>query len=213
MRAILLGATGASGGVLLRELLDDASFTSVSAYTRRPLEIKHEKLQNHVIDFDRILELELLGADVLFSTLGTTIKDAGSKQAQYKVDVTYQLEFAKKAHEAGIQTLVLLSSAGADEKSCAFYTRIKGELEEAVKDLGFKSVSIFRPSILLRAHRLRLGEKISLSVLNFFNKFGLFKRFAPQDLTNLAKAMIKASKSGKTGAHLYKLDEIDAILD
>lgn len=212
MKAILLGASGASGSVLLDELLNDERFTNIKAYTRKTLDIKHAKLDNVVINFDDISSLDLSGADVIFSTLGTTLKDAKSKQAQYKVDVVYQLEFARAAIRAGVSRAVLLSSAGANPNSSVFYTRIKGELDEAMMGLGFRGLFIFRPSILLRVGRLRFGERINLVVLRFLNKLGLFRRLAAQDLTKLAKAMIKAGTSDDIGVHIYTLNEIDAFL-
>lgn len=148
MKALIIGASGASGKELVKEMLKDDKFKQVFAYTRSHLELSHPRLQNILINFENISSLSLPNADILFSTLGTTLKQAKSKAAQRRVDYDYQLEFAKLASQAGVPSYVLLSSAGAG--GAGFYLRLKGELDESVSKLGFKSISIFRPGLLQR---------------------------------------------------------------
>ena len=137
MNALVIGATGAVGKDLVDQLLKDDAFERVTAFVRRPLGIEDPKLTAHVIDFDHPEQWShLLQGDVLFSCLGTTIKAAGSQANQWKVDYTYQYEAAKAARENGVDTYALVSSVSATPKSKIFYTRMKGELEEAVKQLG-----------------------------------------------------------------------------
>ena len=127
----------------------------------------------------------------MFSALGTTRKDAGSKEKQYLVDYTYQLQFAKIALENGVKTYSLVSSIGADEKSFFFYPKIKGQLEEAIKDLSFEKIQIFQPPSLIRQPELiRSGETTSLKFLKFINSIGLLKSLEPLHVKNLAKKMI-----------------------
>ena len=102
---------------------------------------------------------------MLFSCLGTTLKDAGSKDKQFLVDYTYQYEFAKVASENDVSIYSLVSSTGANENSLFFYPKIKGKLEEAVKKLPFNTIHIFQPPTLIRQKELiRIGEKIGIKI-------------------------------------------------
>lgn len=209
MKAILIGATGATGKDLLQLLLKDDSFTQVDIFVRRKLEINHNKLNIHVIDFDKPEQWKhLVKGDVLFSCLGTTLKAAGSKDAQWKIDYEYQYQFAKAAKENGINNFVLVSSSGADPKSKIFYTRMKGKLEEAVKALSFSKITIFNPPILERKNTDRKGEIIALKAVKFFNKIGLFLSQKPLPTEVLAQAMINSAKTKQTGLTFLKGKEI-----
>ena len=101
---------------------------------RRKVDLKHEKLNVHVIDFTNLDNYrKLVSGDVLFSALGTTLADAGSKENQYLVDFSYQFDFAKIAADNEVGTLSLVSSLGANDNSIFFYTKMKGKLEQAWK--------------------------------------------------------------------------------
>ncbi len=211
LHALILGATGSTGQELLKLLLEDSSFSKVSIFVRRKPSIKHQKLTTHEIDFSRLIDYKrLIDGDVLFSALGTTLKDAGSKSQQYLVDFTYQYEFAKIASDSGISYFSLVSSAGANEKSFFFYPKIKGELEQAIKKLPFKKTHIFQPPILIRQPELiRNGEKIAIKVFNLLNKIGLLKSQKPLLVSYLAKKMINHVKSEKKiGIITFKAKEI-----
>lgn len=147
--AILLGATGLVGRSFLRLLLADPRFTAVTVLTRRATGVAHDKLREHLVDFDHP---DTWGAravgDVLFSALGTTLRAAGSQAAQYTVDHTYQLQVARAARKNGADTYVLVSSAGASPRSRVFYSRMKGELERDAAALGFARMHILRPGPL-----------------------------------------------------------------
>ena len=192
IHALVLGATGATGLELVNLLLNDSDVIEVSVFVRRKLNIKHSKLIIHKIDFSRLHHYShLIKGDILFSALGTTIKDAGSKKKQYLVDYTYQYEFAKIASKNKVVHYSLVSSVGADKKSCFFYPRIKGSLEEAIKCLHFNKIHIFQPPSLIRQeHLIRYGEKISLKVLKVFNLMGIFKAFKPLLVKDLAMKMV-----------------------
>ena len=141
MKALVIGATGATGKDLVNKLLEDKDFEEVHAFVRRPMNIENDKLKSHVVDFENPEEWQnLVKGDVAFSCLGTTLKDAGSKDAQRKVDYDYQYNFAKTAKENNVEDYVLVSAYGANPKSKIFYSRMKGELEQAVKDLHFLSL-------------------------------------------------------------------------
>lgn len=200
MTALVIGATGATGKDLVAQLLEDPAFDKVHVFVRRDIAQRHDKLHVHIVDFDKMDEWkDLLQGDVLFSALGTTIKKAGSQQAQWKIDYTYQYEVAEAAKENGVESMSLVSSAWATADSKIFYTRMKGQLEEDVKLLGFRSLAIMRPPSLIRKDTDRLGERLSVSLLQALNKIGLLRALRPMPTAQVARAMIAMAKAGKAG--------------
>lgn len=209
MKAVLIGATGAVGKDLLQALLEDARYTEVVAFARRALGVQHEKLREHTIDFDAPATWqELVKGDVLFSTLGTSLKQAGSKEAQRHIDYDYQLTFAKAARANGVKSLVLLSSIGADSKSSIFYLRLKGELDDAVQCLGFDSLSIVRPPSLIRAKSKRFGETASVKFLQAANAIGLAKRLAPMETAVVARSMAALGLDSASGTRIIEGQDV-----
>jgi len=207
--AIIVGATGATGKDLLELLLKDNSFNKIDVFVRRHLDIKNEKLTVHVIDFDKSEQWKhLVKGNVLFSCLGTTLKAAGSKAEQWKIDYDYQYQFAKAARENQVKNYVLVSSQGASAKSRVFYTKMKGQLEDAVIKLQFPLLSIFNPPILIRHNSDRLGEKIGVNIIKVFNKIGLLLSLKPLSTRMLAQAMIGAAKNNKSNIAFFKSKEI-----
>lgn len=200
LNALVIGATGATGQELVSQLLEDESFNSVSIFVRNDPNITHSKLKTYIIDFSKIEDYKnSIKGDVLFSCLGTTLRDAGSKEKQYLVDLTYQFEFAKIASENGVPNYSLVSSTGANENSPFFYPKIKGKLEEAVKKLPFKTIQIFQPPTLIRQKDLiRTGEKIGIKIFGFLNYFGILKSQKPLAVSNLAKIMVGQLKKKQT---------------
>ena len=198
--ALVLGATGATGQELVRLLLDDTNYDKVSIFVRRKVDLEHTKLNINVIDFSKLNEYkDLVKGDVLFSALGTTLKDAGSKDSQYLVDYTYQYEFAKMASNNGVSTYSLVSSLGANENTPFSYPKIKGKLEESVKQLDFKTIQIFQPPSLIRQPELmRSGEKVSVKLFQKLNNIGMLKSLKPMPVTILASKMISESNTART---------------
>ena len=197
--ALVLGATGATGQELVQILLKDPIFEKVSIFVRRKVDLIHEKLNVHVIDFAELEKYrDLVRGDVLFSALGTTLADAGSKDKQLLVDFSYQYDFAKIASENNVRMLSLVSSLGANENSLFFYTKIKGKLEQAVKLLNFDNIQIFQPPSLIRQPELiRSGEKIGVKFFNTICSLGILSSFKPISVNVLASKMIEESKLAK----------------
>ena len=201
MKAILLGATGAVGRDLVRQLLQDDRFTELYLLVRRPLEdLSSPKLRIELLDFDQPDQWpDFPEADVLFSSLGTTLRDAGSQAAQYRVDYGYQYEVARRAAARGVPHYVLVSSWGAKPKARSFYSRMKGELEEAVQALPFRRISILRPPLLLRPGSTRGGERLAAAVLRGLNALGLLRAFRPMPTSVVARCMHALSTSQHSG--------------
>ncbi|TVQ03399.1 MAG: NAD-dependent epimerase/dehydratase family protein [Balneolaceae bacterium] len=210
MKALVIGATGMVGRELVQLLLNDDYFQKIVVFGRRTLGIDHKKLDEHMINFDNTDEWQhLVTGDILFSTLGTTLKQAGSKENQYKIDYTYQYEFADAASKKKVPVYVLVSAASANPGSRFFYTRMKGELERDVKKMIFKAIHIIQPGFL-HGHRdkERAGEKLILNILNSANSIGLLNKYRPVHGKTVAKAMIQAARSDLAGIFQYELEEV-----
>ena len=211
IHAIVIGATGAVGRFLVSQLLENSRVKSVTIFVRKNITSENKKLIVHKIDFSNIGEhSEKIVGDVLFSAMGTTLKDAGSRKKQYLVDYTYQHNFAKIALKNGVKNYSLVSSVGANSKSLFFYPKIKGALENDIANLSFERIQIFRPASLVRPlDLLRKNEKILINVLIFFNKLGLFQSLKPLRVENLAKFMIdKVFEENTNKITFYDLKEI-----
>ncbi len=210
--ALLLGATGLVGKALLLHLLDDDLFAEVKVFVRRSTEVEHPKLSEYFIDFDAPDNWKnLIYGDVLFSAFGTTLKNAGGKKQQYKIDYTYQFQMAKAAAENGVKEYVLVSSAGASAGSMFFYPRMKGELDRDVQQLGFKHVSLIKPSVLdgNREGAARSGESFAITWGNRLKNVPFLQKYRPIKDAIVAKAMVNAFKlNGKKSSQSYSLNEV-----
>lgn len=203
MKAIVIGATGAVGKDLVEELLSRREYEKIITFTRRPLDIKSEKIESYIIDFDRPSDwAHLVKGDVLFSALGTSLKQAGSKEAQYRIDHDYQLSFAKAARENGVPHVVLVSSLGANRSSSMFYLKLKGLIERDVEALQFPQLSILRPPSLIRKHAKRPVETVSVKLFQLANALGLFKTMAPVPTEAVARKMADLGLETKKGVEI-----------
>lgn len=213
--AIVIGATGLVGEQLTSLLLQQDDFTRVKVFVRRATGVEHPKLDERIVDFERMGDWEShLTGDALFSTLGTTLKRAGSKEAQYRVDFTYQFEAARAASRNAVDTYVLVSSAGANPSSRIFYSRMKGELEDAIKRLPFRRIVILRPSILVGERReRRMGEEIGARLAEALALIvPPLRRYRPIAAATVARAMIGSTSSSRPpGIETFELDEIRRI--
>jgi uncharacterized protein YbjT (DUF2867 family) len=209
LSANVIGATGLVGKQLVQQLLNDERFGKVRIFVRRETGLKHPKLEQLIVDFGRTETWEKqLAGDVLFSAFGTTLKQAGSKEKQYEIDFTFNLKFAQKAKENGIENYVLVSSVGANSKSGIFYTRMKGELDEAVSKIGFSNLVILRPASLTGPREnWRMAEEISIPILNFLTRFTM-KNYRPISDVIVAKAMINAALHNNQGKIIWEGAEV-----
>ena len=193
--AVVIGATGLVGRELVSLLLDDSRFSQVRTLVRRPSGRGHPKLQEQIVDFERLdAHAADIRGDVLFSTMGTTIRAAGSQAGQRRVDYDYQYNAAAIAARNGIKSYVLISAAGANAGSPFFYMRMKGELEKAVQKLPFQSIHILQPGFLDgERSEDRPGEKIGLALTRWLTQAGPLQRYRPIHGRTVARAMVAAS--------------------
>jgi uncharacterized protein YbjT (DUF2867 family) len=210
--AIVIGASGLTGTHLLRILLEDDRFGKIIVFVRRGLGIHHPKLDIHIVDFEKIDNWgPLIQGDVLFSCLGTTLKKAGSKDEQYKVDYTYQYNVAAAAAKNGVPIYVLISSMMASPKSNAFYTRMKGELEQDICLLDFSHIHILRLGILDGPRKAsRPGEKAGIVIARLLAHVPGLHKYHPVHVQTVAQAMVNTSfdTSGK-----LKIYELEGVFD
>ena len=206
--AIVIGSSGMVGTQLINQLSLSNEFSQITSLVRRPTGITHPKLKEHIVDFESIEQYaHLIQGDVLFSTLGTTLANAKTKEAQYKVDFHYQYQVARLASANEIPSYVLVSSTGASSSSSNFYLRMKGELDDAVQQLSFKNITILRPGQLDGDRQeKRLGERIGLLFMHSINKLGLLTSYRPIQASIVAKAMLNGAKL--SGTNIVALDKV-----
>jgi len=212
MKALVIGATGATGKDLVNILLQDAYYTEVVIFVRRASGVIHPKLIEIITDFDKLEEVAgHIKGDVLFSCLGTTLKAAGSKDKQWNIDFEIPSKFAAMARGNGVPKIVLLSAYGASATSKVFYSCIKGKLEDKINSLAFDQYIIFRPGLLLRKHTDRIGERITSVLIKFLNGLGIIRKFRPLPTSTLAEKLDLAPKIFPAGKHVVELDKIFSL--
>lgn len=211
-KALVIGCTGLVGKNLIELLIQDPEYSEIKLFTRRSTGIEHPKISEFITNFDDLSDVkDKITGDALFSCLGTTIRKAGSKEVQYKIDLTYQLEFAKLAALNTVKNYVLISSVSANAGSRFFYSRIKGMLEDAVKDLNFTRIVILRPSVLKgKRDEFRFGEKFGALIIDSFAKlFRGLRKYTSISGRQVAKAMIHFNSiENKQKISMYELDEL-----
>ena len=211
LSVLLVGATGLVGRECLRLLLADNAFGRIIVVTRRPLspDVRSPKLETHVVDFDHLNEYDaLFEVDAILCTLGTTIRQAGSRTRFRTVDYEYPLSFAKLGRRHGCNHFLVVSALGANTKSRVFYNRVKGEMEDALKTLGYPRLTIIRPSLLLGPRaELRLGEEVAKRVTRWLGPL-VPRAFKPVEARAVAMAMIRAAREQGSGVRVVESWEI-----
>ena len=211
MKAIVIGATGATGKYLVQDLLANNAFKEVIVLVRRQSFSPHQKLKEIVVDFNDLDQYKNeIDADVAFSVMGTTLKDAGSKDAQWKVDYDYQYDFAQLCASQNVKNFVLLSATGASSTSSLFYNRMKGKLDEEVQKLNFEKLIIFRPASLNRPNSNRFSEKLMTAVMSGFNSVGLLNNYKVIHVKDLANALMNSVFNTTNGITILN---VKGILD
>jgi len=212
---LLAGASGFVGNLALDLLLEAPDVGRVFAITRRPLGREHPKLANRIVQFDRIeSQLKGLTCHTAVCTLGTTIRQAGSQEAFREVDIDAVLAFARTARAAQAQRFVVVSSAGADPASKNFYLKTKGEMEQGLAAMGFSSLDILQPSLLLGWRgELRPLELAASAVMPLVNPFLTGKRepYRAIPATTVAAALVGVMRSGRRGVQRYTYPAILAL--
>jgi len=208
--ALIIGATGLVGCALLEQLVEAKHSCKIITLTRRPLEHHSSNVINHVVDFESLDDHALLfKGDMLFSCLGSTLKQAGSIAAQRKVDLDYQLKAAQLAADNGVEHYLLVSSSGANAQSKSAYFNMKGELEAQVRALGFKRISIFQPSLLVGdRNEFRLAEKLGAWLLPCICWLLGLQRFRPISGEQVARKMCLISSQPGPEHAVFSLDEV-----
>ncbi len=205
--AVIAGASGLVGNLLLHSLLSSPEYDKVTALVRKSIDLQHPKLEQLVVNFDK-LEDSLSGiyAEDVFCCLGTTMKKAGSKDAFKKVDYDYVVALAKAMKANGAQQFLVITAMGADKNSFIYYNKIKGQAEEALQNLGFSTLHIIRPSLIMgERNEHRLGEAIAQKVLPTFDIFmkGYLKKFAAVPADKIAYKLLQLAQQNIKGCHIH----------
>lgn len=206
---LILGGTGAVGRQLVEQALADPRVTTVVAPTRRPLP-QHAKLTNPIVDYAQLpREAEWWRADAALCALGTTLRQAGSREAFRKVDHDYVVTAAACAQSWGAGTFVLNSSLGASASSRSFYLRVKGETERDLEQLGFASLTLVRPSLLDAGQRpdWRPGEATGLWLARRLAPV-IPARYRAVPAAAVAAAMLQAAHMATSGVQVIESDQI-----
>ncbi|XID74117.1 hypothetical protein ACF3NA_05985 [Alkanindiges sp. WGS2144] len=213
--AVVIGATGLVGTLLVNQLINSSHYHTIYQFVRRAgSKSSNGKLRTIVVpDFSQ-LDAYLIGLDLnhadAFSALGTTLKQAGSRQAFRQVDFDYNLIFAQLVKKLGVQHFLLLSATGANPVSPIFYNRVKGELERAVEQLGFEHLSIFQPSLLIGQHQdQRVLENLAQAAFAYTRSwFPATWKYRPVEAGRVAKAMVLATHVPAPGKIVYSNTDI-----
>lgn len=214
LTAVVLGASGLTGGLLVNELLNDPDYKTVRVLVRKTLTLIHPKLQQQIVDFNNKEDIfQKLGeGDVLFSCIGTTQKKVkGDKVLYEKIDHEIPVNAAEAAISHHFKKFLIISSIGANEKSSNFYLKLKGKTENSIKQFPFESISIFQPSLLNgRRKERRAGEQIAETIMDLlsFLMLGPLLKYRAIGADNLARAMAFEGKQEKSGIHYYRYQEI-----
>lgn len=213
--ALVLGASGLIGKETLNLLLENNKYETVYAITRKPLGIQHDKLIQIQADSDTIKKyIEDIKVDHFFSCIGTTKAKTPDLNQYYAIDLYYPLKVAKLLHKNGCSTMSLVSSMGANASSSNFYLQLKGKVEEAVKTVGFESLHIFRPSLLLgKRDEYRFLEHMGQIIYPIIGKlfFGKLKDYKGIKAKDVASSMVNIAISNKSGTHIYQTQLIKEL--
>ena len=208
--ALLVGATGLVGQQVLDLLLNSPHYAKIKVLVRRPLGKSHPKLEEITYNFDAP-NADLVAGDDVFCCLGTTMKKAGSKEAFRQVDQKYPVQIGTFARQKGAQKYLIVTAMGANAEASIFYNRVKGEVEEELMALGYPTLHILRPSLLLGQRReTRLGEKIGEALAKVFGPLlrGPLRKYRAIDSAKVARAMVALAQQKEPGVFIHLSDSL-----
>jgi uncharacterized protein YbjT (DUF2867 family) len=212
---MLAGASGLTGAHTLDALLDAPDIARVLAVSRRPLGREHSRLANRIVQFQHMeAQLKGISADAALCCLGTTIRQAGSQERFRAVDIDAVLAFARTAKAANAKRFVVISAVGADPSAKNFYLRTKGEMEEELEAVGFESLDILQPSVLLGWRKeMRPLELLACVFMPVVNPLlpGKYVPYRGISAATVGQAMLGATRSGRRGLQRYTYAGIQAL--
>ena len=210
--ALLAGATGLVGSALLPLLLASERYAKVIVVGRRPVAVQHPKLVQVVVALDQLEQERLrLIADDVYCCLGTTIRQAGSQEAFFKVDFLYVVQLAALTAANFAAQFLVVSSLGADPDARVYYSRVKGEMEAAVRQTPFRAIHIFRPSLLLGQRTApRLGERLGAAILALVRPLlrGGWRKYRAVPAATVAQAMLRAAQDDGGGVRIHSSETL-----
>jgi len=209
MKLMLVGASGLVGQQVLRQASAHPAVSGLIAPTRKPL-APAARLENPIVDFEHLpADAPWWKVDAVICTLGTTMAQAGSEAAFRRVDHDYPLAVARLARAAGANAFVLNSALGAAADSRVFYSRVKGEAENAISALGYPSVTLVRPSLLDGGPRpdSRPGERIGVWFARMFRPL-IPARYRAVATEAVARALLAAAVAQVPGVHVLESERI-----
>jgi uncharacterized protein YbjT (DUF2867 family) len=214
-KAVVIGANGLVGKQCVEQLLEDSYYSEVVVLTRKYFPMEHPKLVKEMIEFkDLHQSWALFAGDDMYYCLGTTMAKAGKRANFKKIEYDYAVNIAQIAHHNKMKQLLIVSAKGANPNSWIFYNKIKGQLEEELQTIGFKSLKIFRPALLLgKRDESRIGESIAQSFFKLINfaMIGPLVNIKALKAEDVAKAMITTAKQNTANASFISNKEIHQL--
>jgi uncharacterized protein YbjT (DUF2867 family) len=214
-KALVFGGTGLTGSELIHQLSQDDRYHEVVMFVREETNLVSSKVHQVVIDFDHLEKYaSFIQGDDLFICLGSTMAKAGSKEAFFKIDHDYVLQAAQIAASAGVKRTAVITAAGSNAKSLFFYPKVKGLVEEKLMKLGFESLYILRPSLLLGPRKeFRRGERLAVKLSEWVPGIytGPFHKYRPIQASVVARAMIQLMQADAKGSQIYESEDIQKI--
>jgi len=214
-KAIIAGASGLIGSLLLYDLLQSAAYQEVVILVRNKLPIEHKKLKQVIVDFNRLTDYaDDINGHAIFCGLGTTRKKTPERTVYRKIDHDYPLQLAQIGVKNGVVQYHLVSALGANADASTFYLKIKGETEEDIKATGLKCLHIYRPSLLTgKRNEKRTEEKIAAVLARIIDPLliGGLKKYRSIPAKTVAMAMYKQSLKHQEGVFVHLSEQIKEL--
>jgi uncharacterized protein YbjT (DUF2867 family) len=214
-KAVIAGASGLIGNLLLEHLLNHPDFNEVLVLVRKKIDLQHTKLKQVIVDFDNLsnYESEITG-HALFCCLGSTRKKTPDLKTYRKIDHDYTIQLAKIAAKNSMQQFHLVSALGANPRSSNFYTKLKGETEQDLKQVNMPAIYIYQPSLLTGNRKeKRFAERIFMKLAKWINPLliGRLKKYRSIAADTVAQAMVKQALKNDSGIFTYPSDQIKKL--